>query len=383
VSTLLSRPFLAIVLAQTCFGFAFSCYFLLPKFVTQKLREGPGTVGLVMASFGATSIVFIPVVGALVDRVGRRGFMTAGALVMLAACLGFLLVDGAGPLLYGLRMVQGVSFAMTFIAGSTLVTDEAPPDRLGQALGIFGVSILAMHAVAPAVAEEVAARAGWPSVFWMSAAGAALSAAFTLLVRDPRAAQATEGGGATLLEVALRGRTLRIGAVVALTGAAFGAMMTYPQAFALEQGRSQVKGFFVAYAGAAIVIRIVLGGVADRWGRHRVSIGSLAVYAAVVLAMSQLRPWALEPLGLVFGAAHGLFYPALNALAVESAKPDERGKVMALFNGGFNAGNSTAVLALGFVAERAGYPLVFGLAGAGVALALAVLALSPEGRGRA
>jgi len=380
VSSLLTRPFLAVLLAQTSFSFAFSSYFLLPKFVTTELGAGPSAVGLVMASFGATSIFAIPLVGAAIDRLGRRPFMTAGALVMLAASLGFLAVDRAGPLLYALRMVQGIAFAMTFISASTLATDLAPEDRLGQALGIFGVSMLAMHAIAPAIAEPVAERWGWDAVFAMAAAGAAVCAGLTLLVQEPKPAPKPDGA-ASLVQVALRPRSLRIFLVVALTGAAFGAMMTYPQPFALEQGRSQVRGFFMAYAGAAIAIRLLLGGVADRWGRHRVSLGSLAAYAAVVLAMSQLVPWALEPLGLLFGAAHGLFYPALNALAVEAAAPDERGKVMALFNGGFNVGNSGATLALGFVAERAGYASVFWIAGAGVVVALILLAASPEGRG--
>lgn len=378
--TLLTRPFLAVLLAQTSFSFAFSSYFLLPKFVTTELGAGPSQVGLVMASFGASSIFAIPLVGAAVDRLGRRRFMTAGALVMLAASLGYLAVDRAGPLLYALRMLQGIAFAMTFIAGSTLATDLAPEDRLGQALGIFGVSMLAMHAIAPAIAEPVAERWGWDAVFVMAAFGAAACAVLTLFVREPVAAPQPDGA-ASLLEVALRPRSLRIFLVVALTGAAFGAMMTYPQPFALEMGRSQVRGFFMAYAGAAIAIRVGLGGVADRWGRHRVSLASLAAYALVVLATSQLVPWALEPLGLLFGAAHGLFYPAFNAVAVMSAAPDERGKVMALYNGGFNAGNSGATLALGFVAERAGYPSVFWIAGTGVLLALLLLAMSPEGRG--
>lgn len=380
MSTLLTRPFLAVLLAQTSFSFAFSSYFLLPKFVTTQLGAGPSEVGLVMASFGATSIFAIPLVGAAIDRLGRKRFMTAGALVMLAASLGFLGVDRTGPLLYGLRMVQGIAFAMTFIAGSTLATDLAPDDRLGQALGIFGVSMLAMHAVAPAIAEPVAERWGWDAVFGMAACGAAVCAGLTLLVREPDGAPKPEGA-ASLVQVALRPRSLRIFLVVALTGAAFGAMMTYPQPFALEMGRSQVRGFFMAYAGAAIAVRLLLGGAADQWGRHRVSLGSLAAYALVVLGMSQLVPWALEPLGLAFGAAHGLFYPAFNALAVEAAAPDERGKVMALYNGGFNAGNSGATLALGFVAERAGYASVFWIAGAGVVLAWLVLAASPEGRG--
>ena len=52
---------------------------------------------------------------------------------------------------------------------------------------------------------------------------------------------------------------------------------------------------------------------------------------------------------------------------------------MALFNGGFNLGNTGATLTLGFVAERAGYPAVFAIAAAAAFAALVLLVLSPEG----
>jgi MFS family permease len=376
---LLTRSFAVLLLAQSSFGFGFSCFFLLPKFVTQELGGSPSEIGLVMAAFGATSILFIPLVGDWIDRVGRRPFIVAGAIVMTLASLAFLAVDRVGPLLYALRMVQGVAFAAVFISASTLVTDDAPPEHLGRAIGLFGVSILSMHALAPAVAEEVAGRFGWHAVFWMAAASSLVCLASTPFIYDPPHAHGVAGGPG-ILEMMRRPRSLRVGAVVALTGAAFGAMMTYPQAFALALGRTHVRGFFVAYALAAVAVRLGFGGLADRLGRRRVSLGSLVAYGAVVLAMAWLRPSLLEPLGLVFGAAHGLFYPAYNALAVEEAGPGERGKVMALFNGAFNLGNSGATLGLGFVAESFGYPAVFWIAAAGVFAAYACLRASPDGR---
>jgi predicted MFS family arabinose efflux permease len=298
---------------------------------------------------------------------------------MTLASLAFLAVDRVGPLLYALRMVQGVAFAAVVISASTLVTDDAPPEHLGRAIGLFGISILSMHALAPALAEEVALRFGWHAVFWMAAGSSLVCLAATPFIHDPRHARAAEGAPG-IIEVMRRPRTLRVGVVVALTGAAFGAMMTYPQAFALALGRSHVRGFFVAYALAAVAVRLGFGGLADRLGRRPVSLGSLAAYGTVVLAMAWLRPAWLEPLGFFFGASHGLFYPAYNALADEEAGPGERGKVMALFNGAFNLGNSGATLGLGFVAESLGYPAVFWIAAAGVYVAYLVLRASPEGR---
>lgn len=381
MSPLYTRSFVALLLAQAAFGYAFATFFLLPKFLTTELGAGPERIGLVMASFGATSVIAIPLVGSLVDRLGRRRFMTAGALLMAATAVGFLGVHTVGPLIYVLRGVQGVAFAMTFIASATLVTDQAPPERLGQALGVFGVSMLSMHALAPAVAEELSMHGGWDPVF-VVAAGAALGCAvLTAFVSEPAARPTAEEGVPSILAVVRRPGSLRIAAVVALSGAAFGAMMTYPQPFSLELGRTQVRGFFIAYAIAAATVRLGFGATADRLGRARVSVWSLVAYGVVVTAMAGLRPVLLEPLGAAFGLAHGLFYPAFNALAVERAGPHERGKVMAIFNGSFNVGNSVATLGLGFLAARAGYPAVFLVAGAAVFTGVWLLARSPEGRG--
>ena len=322
---LLTRRFVALLLAQASFGFSFASFFLLPKFVTTQLHGAPSEIGLVMAAFGVASIVFIPLVGSWIDRLGRRPFVTAGGCVMFVAALGFLAVDRVGPLIYALRMLQGIGFSMAFISMSTMVTDQAPRERLDAAIGVFGVSILSMHAVAPAIAEEVAERFGWSWVFVSAAVAAVLCIALSRGLEE-RPLATHEATGAGLIEVALRPRSLRIIAVVALTGAAFGVMMTYPQPFSLALGRTHVRGFFVAYASAAVAMRLLFGTLADRVGRHRVSIGSLVVYGAAVLSMMWLRPSWLAPIGVVFAPAHGLLYPAFNALAVEPAAPDERGR---------------------------------------------------------
>ena len=266
---LYTRSFVSLLLAQSAFGYAFSTFFLLPKFVTTELGRGPDQIGLVMAAFGATAVIFIPLVGSLVDRLGRKRFMTAGAVLMSASTLAFLRVHEVGPLLFSLRGVQGIAFAMTFIASATLVTDQAPPERMGQALGVFGVSMLSMHAVAPAIAEELATRWGWDSVF-VTAAGAALACALlTYFVREPSSRPDEEDEVPSLWAVARRPRSVRIAAVIALSGAAFGVMMTYPQPFSLALGRSHVRGFFIAYAIAAATVRLGFGATADRLGRDR------------------------------------------------------------------------------------------------------------------
>jgi MFS family permease len=141
-----------------------------------------------------------------------------------------------------------------------------------------------------------------------------------------------------------------------------------------------VRSFFVAYAIAAVVMRVGFGGLIDQAGRRRVVLVTLALYAVVVAAMSALEPGWLAVFGAGLGIAHGLFYPAYNALAFEGMGVQERGKVIGLFQAGFNVGSSCGTLALGELAERAGYPAVFWVAAGCLLGAWLIVFASPEGR---
>jgi MFS family permease len=168
--------------------------------------------------------------------------------------------------------------------------------------------------------------------------------------------------------------------VSATVGAAMSTMVTFHQPFALERGIENVSGFFVAYAAAAIFVRVGLGHVIDRAGRRRVAVVSLFVYAAVVIAMVRLDgSTVLALLGLGLGAAHGFCYPSLNSLAIDGVPSDDRGKVMALFQGAFHVGFAGAALGFGMLAEAAGYPVIFFGGGMCALVGLAVLAASPAG----
>jgi MFS family permease len=87
----------------------------------------------------------------------------------------------------------------------------------------------------------------------------------------------------------------------------------------------------------------------------------------------------LVALGSLFGLGHGLSYPALNAMIMDRVRSEQRGRVMTLFNGCFNAGVTASTLLLGSFAKHAGYPLTFTVAGLFTLSALFVLGRVAEG----
>ncbi|MFP8878421.1 MAG: MFS transporter [Myxococcota bacterium] len=380
-SGLLTPAFVALLIAQGSFGYAFSSFLLLPKFLDSQLGVGPFEIGLLAAVYGAVVVLCVPAMGVLVDRHGRRDFLTAGGLLMAASSLAYVSVVEVGPLLYGLRAIQAIAFAMAFAAGAALAVDLAPPGRLSHAIGVFGLTFLSMNAVAPAMVEEISARAGWPVAFAVAAVGALLCAILSRRIPDLRPDHATTGEIPSLWSVAKRPRLLRLMLIIALVGTAMATLFTFFQPYARELGIQNLKSFFVAYALCAVFVRGALGSFAERVGLHRVSIGGLALYVAVVTAAVALQPGWLPVFGAGLGIAHGFAYPSLNAIAVEGVAQNERGKVMALFQAAFNVGFAGFSILLGLLAQEQGYRPVFGVGGLCALAALTILVNSPEGRG--
>jgi MFS family permease len=153
--SLLSPAFVRVTLANFCFFLDFASFFLLPLHV-RDLGGSERMVGYVMGTNGVAGLVSVFLLGPVLDRYGRRRFMRAGLAVMLLSTLGYLAVDRVGPLLFALRVVQGVAFAAGFNAASTLAAALAPPTRRAAALGLFGVS--RPRALAPTIGERLSCR---------------------------------------------------------------------------------------------------------------------------------------------------------------------------------------------------------------------------------
>ena len=321
----------------------------------------------------------VPLVGRLIDRLGRRPLIIAGCVTATVYALAFTRVDAIDGYLYALQGLNGLCFVLTFNAAATLVADIVPAQRLGEAIALHGAANVLMNAVATWTAEVVAASHGWQVVFMTAGAAGMLAVVLACFIREPR--MVTPRGPIANLPSPVRTRLIRDALIMTAAGGAFAALFVYHQPFSLQLGITEVRPFFIGFTIAVLVTRTLLGRLPDRVGRARVVQASLLGYAAILLAMPALAPGTLLYYGAAFGLAHGFFYPTLNALAIEDVPQGARGRVMTGINGGFQGGYTLGVLGLGYVASVGGFPAVFvvgsGFAIAGLALALTRTATSP------
>ncbi|MCW5890476.1 MAG: MFS transporter [bacterium] len=368
---LLTPRFVRLNVANFCFFLCFASFFLLPLHV-RALGGSDRDVGFVMGTNGVAGLAGLLLIGPLLDRFPRQLFLRGGIAGMGLLALAYLVVDTVGPLLYLLRAFQGLAFAAGFNAASTLAVDYAPPARRGAALGLYGVSTLATHALAPTLGEMLIGLGGFPLLF-VSAAGYAavgLVAAWSL-------------PAATLPVPRGRGR-FRLGGLLAATlaavgcgGIAFGAVITFAPTFVADEHLGPVATFFLSYTAAAIATRLVGGGLGDRFGHARVATPALAGLGVAIAALALVySPVQLALAGLAFGTAQGIYYPALNAFTVDHAGAGQIGRVQTLYNATFNLGVTGGAFVLGNVVHDFGHRVTFLCASAAALLGVACFVLA-------
>ncbi len=141
-------------------------------------------VPLVMVAMNVVYSTSAYPLGRLSDRIGRRGLLTLGLAVLIAADLTLAAATHWGVVLGGV-LLWGGHLGMTQGLLSAMVADTAPADLRGTAFGMFnlvsGVAIL----FASALAGWLWDRFGAPATFVAGAVFAAL-ALVGLLVRSGR-----------------------------------------------------------------------------------------------------------------------------------------------------------------------------------------------------
>jgi MFS family permease len=161
----------------------------------------------------------------------------------------------------------------------------------------------------------------------------------------------------------------------AVLGIAINAAYLFVAPYTRTVGLARAWPFFAAYSATSVVIRLFGRRALDVLGAHRVSGPGFLVYAAGLAALALLpglegaaSTGLLFACGMACGAGHGSLFPVLNALVVTRAPAGKQGAVVGLHTAAIDAGAILGMPLCGAVAERLGYPAMYG------ATALACLA---------
>jgi MFS family permease len=147
-------------------------------FLVLRAQDAGLALGLVPTVLVAMNVAYAAVAfpaGAAADRFSARSLMILGLGVLVAADIVLAAAASPLPVLAGAAL-WGIHMGLTQGLLSKLVADNAPPELLGTAFGLFnlvsGVALL----LASVIAGELWSRFGAPATFAAGAAFAALAA---------------------------------------------------------------------------------------------------------------------------------------------------------------------------------------------------------------
>ena len=124
-------------------------------------EAGAGLVnGVLLAATVATQL-FVP---RLLRRFGTTPVLVTGLVLLGAAAPAYVLSDALVPVL-AWSAVRGMGFGIVTVLGSTIVAHLVPPERRGEAIGVYGLAVAAPMVLLMPTSVAVADRFGYGWVF--------------------------------------------------------------------------------------------------------------------------------------------------------------------------------------------------------------------------
>lgn len=168
---------------------------LLPVLPLYFIDQGVDlrTLGIVVAAWPAARLVGEPIFGWLADRTDRIPLMVIG--LVLAGIFTILPLAITGPLAFiALRAIVGLATAIYDPAARGYLTDATPPERRGEAFGLYGAAQMGGLLLGPAIGAIGADRLGGISFVFVFAGVATIVAAIPIAALGRERGQRTHPG---------------------------------------------------------------------------------------------------------------------------------------------------------------------------------------------
>jgi DHA1 family solute carrier family 18 vesicular amine transporter 1/2 len=330
---------------------------VLPDYAA-RFDAGPATIGLLFASFGITLLILSIPMGAISDRVGRKGPMVAGLALLAVSTLAFAYAETLA-MLFIARLLQGAADGITWIVGFAMIADMYAPQERGQAMGLAMAGSTLGIIIGPVLGGWLYEIGGIRLPFlFVAALAVADLAAFAVVA--PR----TRGTGTVApLRRVLTHRPVAVCALVVIAGGGTIAMLEPVIPLVLNArlgfGPSQIGALFGVASIASTTMHPVYGRLSDRWGGRRLMLIGLFGSALVLPLLSfasdfRSAAFAMVPMWIVFSmvVTPSLYYMAEVASA---AGFESYGVVYGIYNMAWAVGLMVGPALGGFLLERLGF----------------------------
>jgi len=152
---------------------------ILPKFM-DLLHINGRTIGLMVAAFSLSQLLFSPIAGRLSDRIGRKPIIIVGMLIFAISEWMFGAANST-VILFAARILGGVGAALIMPAVLAYAADVTTAHERGQGMGFINAAITTGFIIGPGVGGLVA-QLGVRAPFYGAAIAGLVAATITFFL---------------------------------------------------------------------------------------------------------------------------------------------------------------------------------------------------------
>ena len=350
--------------------------FVLPIY-GKEIGADAVQIGVFFSVFSLMTVLLRPLIGAGLDRFGRRRFYLAG-LAGYALTMVVFAFSAQIWIVVLARMLQGMASALLWLSSQAITADVAGREERGRAFGAVEQSSWQGAMVGTTIGfgllMSLGFARGWRMLF-LGCGAASLVALLLAARRLPETYAASPQRGRKMIAWTRPWVLLLL--VTVVTGASASMIWPVVMIYLQEHLSAEVALLALAYLPAALVGALLptrLGRLADRFGRKPLMVLGMAVAAASSFLIPNLTSllalavlWALQVLCYAAGD------PAERALVADLTGEHQRGRAYGLYALAAGLGATIGPLFGGWLYESVGPRAPFYANGVVLALCAVVL----------
>ncbi|MEA3307825.1 MAG: MFS transporter [Elusimicrobiota bacterium] len=322
-------------------------------------------LGLIFSGFSLSRLIFMPLMGKMSDKKGRKIFICTGLFLYSLLTLGYVFADSIFSLVW-IRILHGFASAMTVPIIMAYVGDIVPKGREGRFMGYFNVSFFMGMGLGPFIGGVLNDSFGMTSAFYTVSLLAALALLFTfffLSEEAPSIIKKSELKKNPSYKKLFQNNLIKGLLIYRFIGAVGrGPLMVFLPIFAasFKITASQIGIIISSNMLIMSILQIPFGRLADRYSKIR-----LIIFSGLITALSLgLMPFVhtfrdLFLLNLFMGIGGAIGMPAATAINAIAGKKYGMASSMSLFSSAMSAGMVLSPLIAGILMDTVGLKYIF------------------------
>jgi MFS family permease len=356
VRNILTRDF--IIGFFTLLLFAIANTMLVPTLPVYfaSLGSNEREIGILIGTFGATSLIFRFLVGGAVSKYSEKGVVIISTIIFGITFLASIILRPFWPFLF-VRIFQGISFSCMDTALLTLIVNNLPVANRGQGIGYFLMAPTLSFALGPVLGMFIINHASATVLFSVCAALCLCSFFCSLRIKGretprPDNLQAPD-------KRFFDPRVIPPAILSFLHSAVWGSIMAFLPLYAIKQGISNPGLFFSTSAIMTIAVRVFGGGAADKYSTRKIIVAFLITSIAGTIMLSFAKTLLMFiAVGMLWGTQGAFLFPAFMTYSFDYAGSSS-GTAMGTFRGLGDSGLALGPMVMGIIIPLTGYRVMF------------------------